>query len=151
MSWHFPVLPMSWHLRTTDYREFDAMGRVTKSRQTTATVSSPPYDFTYAYDRAGNMISETYPSGKVVTMEYDRAARMAGVRNQGSSTYYAGGAASDATNRIQYAAQGAVSAMKLGNGLWEHTDYNTRLQAKQIGLGTASSGANNTSVLGLDY
>lgn len=30
------------NVSTTDYREFDAIGRVTKSRQTTATVSSPP-------------------------------------------------------------------------------------------------------------
>jgi RHS repeat-associated protein len=41
--------------------------------------------------------------------------------------------------------------MKLGNGLWEHTNFNSRLQSTQIGLGTTSSGAGSTSVLGLDY
>ena len=46
---------------------------------------------------------------------------------------------------------GAISAMKLGNGLWEHTNFNSRLQPTQIGLGTTSTGATSTSVLGLNY
>jgi hypothetical protein len=56
--------------------------------------------------------------------------------------------ATDATNRIQYTAHGAIKAMKLGNGLWEHTSFNGRLQPIQIGLGTSSS---NSSTLQLDY
>lgn len=36
---------------------------------------------------------------------------MAGVKDQGSGTYYAGGAANDDTNRMKYAAH-----------FWEHTD-----------------------------
>ncbi|HKO42108.1 MAG TPA: RHS repeat-associated core domain-containing protein [Pyrinomonadaceae bacterium] len=73
---------------------------------------------------------------------------MAGVRDQSSGTYYAGGAATDATNRIQYSAHGAVSVMKLGNGLWEHTNFNTRLQPSEIGLGTSST---SSGILGLTY
>ena len=38
--------------------------------------------------------------------------------------------------------------MKLGNGLWEHTNFNSRLQPDQIGLGSAST---NSSMLQLDY
>jgi RHS repeat-associated protein len=49
---------------------------------------------------------------------------------------------------MQYTAHGAVKQMKLGNGLWEHSNFNTRLQVTQIGLGTA---ATNSSVLQLDY
>ena len=48
---------------------------------------------------------------------------------------------------MQYAAHGGVSAMRLGNGLWEHTNSNSRMQPTQIGLGSASS---NSSVLGLN-
>lgn len=93
------------------------------------------------------MTSETYPSGRQVTTEYDTAGRIAGVKKD-STTYYAGAAASDATNRIQYASQGAISAMKRGNGKWEHTNFNNRLQPTQIGLGTSIG---NSSVLQLDY
>ena len=102
----------------------------------------------HGYNRAGNLISMTYPSGRVLNTEYDPAGRMAGVRDQSSGTYYAGAAATDATNRIQYSAHGAVSVMKLGNGLWEHTNFNTRLQPSEIGLGTSST---SSGTLGLTY
>lgn len=59
----------------------------------------------------------TYPSGRMIETGYDAAGWPAGVRDQGSGTYYAGGAYNDSTNRIKYAAHGAVSVMKLGNGL----------------------------------
>jgi hypothetical protein len=67
-----------------------------------------------------------------VVTEYDAAGRVAGVRNQASGLYWVGAAASDATNRIQYAAHGGIAAMKLGNGKWEHTNFNGRLQPTQI-------------------
>src|SRR5205085_3920593 len=62
--------------------------------------------------------------------------------------YYAGAAPSDASNRIQYTAHGAIKAMKLGNGLWEHTNFNSRLQPIEIGLGTSS---NTSGTLRLTY
>jgi RHS repeat-associated protein len=134
---------------TYDYLEYDQLGRVKQSKQTTLGGAAQGYTFSnYSYNLAGEMISETYPSGRVVATEYDSAGRVAGVRNQGAPSYYAGAAASDATNRIQYAAQGAVSVMKLGNGKWEHTNFNSRLQPTQIGIGTS---ATNSSILKLDY
>ena len=41
-----------------------------------------------------------------------------------------------------------VASAKLGNGLWEHTNYNSRLQPTQIGLGTSGT---ESSTLRLDY
>lgn len=38
--------------------------------------------------------------------------------------------------------------MRLGNGLWETTQFNSRLQPTQIGLG---NGVNSQSLLKLDY
>jgi RHS repeat-associated protein len=49
---------------------------------------------------------------------------------------------------MQYSVHGAVQAMKLGNGLWEHANFNSRLQLIQIGLGTAST---DSSKMKLDY
>jgi YD repeat-containing protein len=133
---------------TTDYLQYDALGRVLQSKQTTSTPDgSKAYPFTYEYNRAGALTKEVYPSGKVVATEYDPAGRVAGVKKEGSD-YYVGAVASDTTNRIQYSAHGAVSAMKLGNGWWEHTNFNARLQPIQIGLGSSSS---NSSTLRLDY
>jgi len=138
---------------TGTYQGYDQLGRVVQSIQVTetqATGSPNPqaYGFAYSYNLASEMLTETYPSGRVVQTEYDSAGRVAGVRNQGATSYYAGATASDAANRIQYSPQGAVSTMKLGNGKWEHTNFNNRLQPTRIGLGTSGT---DSSVLQLDY
>ena len=117
------------------YGGYDALGRVLTGKQTTA---GQEYLMSYGYDLAGNMTSETYPSGKVMLMEYEAAGRLAGVKKQGSATYYAGSSAADLSNRIGYTAHGAIATMKMGNGLWEHMSYNSRLQPEEIGLGTNS-------------
>jgi RHS repeat-associated protein len=126
-----------------NYQSYDQLGRVNVSYQQT---DSTNYGFGYGYNLASEMTSETYPSGRQVITEYDAAGREAGVSAGGF--YYAGATASDATNRIQYAAHGAVSVMALGNGKWEHTNFNSRLQPTQIGLGTSGT---DSSILKLDY
>jgi RHS repeat-associated protein len=128
-----------------NYTGYDQLGRANVSYQQR---DSNNYGFGYSYNLASEMTSETYPSGRVVQTEFDSAERVAGVRNQNATWYYAGAASTDATNRIQYAAQGAVSAMKLGNGKWEHTSFNNRLQPTLIGLGTSTS---DSSLLKLEY
>jgi RHS repeat-associated protein len=124
---------------------YDVLGRVTTANQVT---DGQAYSMSYAYNRAGAQTSFTYPSGRVLALEYDAAGRMAGVRDQQSGAYYAGAAGSDSTNRIKYAAHGGVSVVKLGNNLWEHTDFNSRLQSSEIGLGTSST---DSSTLRLTY
>ncbi len=47
-----------------------------------------------------------------------------------------------------YNAAGAVTSMQLGNGRWESTQFNSRLQPTQIALGV-TPGA--TNLLKLDY
>ena len=49
---------------------------------------------------------------------------------------------------FKYNAAGAVTSMQLGNGNWESTTFNSRLQATQIALGTTQ---NATNLLDLDY
>jgi RHS repeat-associated protein len=136
---------------TGTYQGYDKIGRVVQSIQVTDTQSSgsptpQAYGFNCTYNLASEMLTETYPSGRILATEYDTAGRIAGVKRDATS-YYAGAAATD-TSRIQYAPQGAISAMKLGNGKWEHTTFNSRLQPSEIGLG-ASSGASD--LLKLEY
>jgi RHS repeat-associated protein len=123
----------------TIYTEFDALGHIKKHRQIAepGMPAEQKYLMEYSYDLAGNMISQKYPSGKLIETEYDAGGRIAGVKNQ--ANYYAG-AAPSSSNRIQYTAHGAVSDLRLGNGLWEHTLFNNRLQPYEIGLGTAKGG-----------
>jgi RHS repeat-associated protein len=134
---------------TYNFTAYDAMGRPTAYNQATVTPSgTQTYSMENSYNQAGLVTRQKYPSTKEVMTEYDDAGRIAGVRNNASSAYYAGAVPTDSTNRIQYTAHGAVSKLRLGNLLWEHTNFNTRLQPEQIGLGTATT---NSSVLQLDY
>jgi RHS repeat-associated protein len=125
---------------------YDAMGRVTASRQVTTAGSSNTYTMSYEYDLAGHMTRQVYPSGKAFITEYDSAGRIAGVKKE-AANYYAGASPTDA-NRIQYSAHGAVSAMKFGNQKWEHTLFNSRLQPTEIGLGTSRT---DSSLLKIEY
>jgi RHS repeat-associated protein len=141
------ISSVSSSVSSYSYTGYDAMGEVLGNTQTT---DGTPYTMNYTYNLAGQITSETYPSGRIVATEYDGAGRIAGVRNQGSSSYYAGGAPTDVANRIDYAAAGAPKRVKLGNGLWEHTDFNARLQITEIGLGT-TPGAVDRLKLNYDY
>ncbi|MEN3325328.1 MAG: hypothetical protein V7638_135 [Acidobacteriota bacterium] len=116
------------------YGDFDAQGRVKTGTQT---IDGQTYTMSYAYNAAGAIVSQTYPSGRVIKTNYDEAGRIAGVKNEATGLYYAGAASTDTTNRLQYAVTGAIQTMKLGNNLWERTTFNSRLQPTQIALGTS--------------
>ncbi len=125
---------------TTNFTSYDALGRVLAGNQVTA---GQTYSFSYTYNHAGGLLTETYPSGRIITTAYDAAGRFSSLTGQKSGepnkTY---------TSSYSFAAHGGVSSMQLGNSLWEHTNFNTRLQPTQIGLGTSS---NDSSKLRLDY
>ena len=116
----------------TAYNRYDALGRVLESTQTTG---GQPYTMAYAYDRAGNLIRQRYPSERVVDYVYDGAGRIAGVKT-GADGWYAGGTGD---NAVGYEPHGGVKQLLLGNGLWEQRRYNVRLQPTQIGLGTTKA------------
>ncbi|HWQ15104.1 MAG TPA: hypothetical protein VNL77_20065, partial [Roseiflexaceae bacterium] len=122
----------------TEYLGYDAAGRVSASRQTTAGVG---YDLSYGYDVAGHLTSQTYPSGRRVLTNFDDAARISQVRGtksgEANKTYASG---------LSYAAHGGVAAMALGNGLGESMQYNARLQPTQVRLAQGAA-----EVLRLDY
>ena len=116
----------------TAYNRYDGLGRVLESTQTTG---GQAYTMAYAYDRAGNLTSQRYPSERVVDYVYDGAGRIAGAKT-GADGWYAGGTGS---NAVDYEPHGGVKQLLLGNGLWEQRRYNVRLQPTQIGLGTATA------------
>jgi RHS repeat-associated protein len=138
------VTSVSSSVSTYSYTEYDALGLIRSTKQST---DGQDYIVDYTYDLAGHLKTETYPSGRIVAMDYDAAGRLAGVQNQGGQ-FYAGAVATDETNRIQYSSHGPISKIRFGNALWEHANFNARLQTTQIGLGTA---ATNSSVLQLDF
>ncbi|MBI3679714.1 MAG: RHS repeat protein [Acidobacteria bacterium] len=119
---------------------FDLYDPFCKVRQSTQTTAGQSYGFQYTYDRAGNLKTLTYPSGRVVTTSYDDAGRpvqMTGLRAGASTTYVSG---------AQYAAHGALMLLQLGNGVTESTGYNNRLQMQ-----TRTAGLPGITLLGLSY
>src|SRR6266404_6837876 len=98
------------------------MGRVTNNQQT---VGDQSYSMGYSYNLGGALISQTYPSGRVVSYAFDDAARLAQVSS--GNTVYA--------NQFDYSsAQGLLKSVALGNGAVESYGYNSRLQTKSLDL-----------------
>ncbi len=131
---------VSSSVSTTSFDEFDALGRVKQSTQTTEGRS---FLMSYTYSLAGQMTSQTYPSGRTVSTAYDSAGRINEVSGQKSGE----------SNKLyfsqpSYTAHGGLASMRLGNGLWEHAGFNTRLQPTEVGLGNSTT---DSSVLKLEY
>lgn len=126
---------------TTEYTSFDILGRVTGHKQTT---DGNDYNTAYAYNLSGALIEETYPSGRKVQNVLDNNGDLSMVKSRKNMLAGYWNYASNFT----YSAAGAVTSMRLGNGKWESTVFNSRLQPTQIALGTTQ---NATNLLKLDY
>jgi RHS repeat-associated protein len=134
------LVSASSSVSSTHYDEFDSLGRVKRTRQVT---DGYTHTMSYEYDLAGNMISQTYPSGRIITTHLDAAGRINSITGQKT-----GETAKTYVSSVSYAAHGAIEAKRLGNGLWEHTVFDNRQLPTQIGLGSSIT---DSSVLRLDY
>ena len=114
---------------------------MTAHKQTT---DSNDYTTAYAYNLSGALIEETYPSTRVVknTLDSNGDLEMVQSKKNSDSGYWA------YANNFTYNPAGAVTSMQLGNGRWESTVFNNRLQPTQIGLGITQ---NATDKLKLEY
>lgn len=97
----------------------------------------------YTYNLSGALLTETYPSGRVVKNTIADNGDLSQVETKPS-----GGSYTNRASNFVYTAAGAVSSMQLGNSKYENTVFNSRLQPTQIGLGTTTTG---TSLLKLEY
>ena len=96
------------------------MGRLVNHRQS---IGSQTYNLEYGYNLAGQLTSEKYPSGRVVTNSYDANGRLSSIADA-TRTYL---------NGLQYQGLGgSLSSMTLGNGIAESMQYNDRGQMTQM-------------------
>lgn len=106
-------------LTATEFN-YDSMGRLKHNRQTIGTQN---YDLEYGYNLAGQLTSQKYPSGKIVSMNYDDSGRLSSISDQGRNYL----------NNLQYNLHGGVlSAVTLGNGIQRSFVYNDRLQVSEM-------------------
>lgn len=101
--------------------DYNLRGELVSHRQT---IGWTTYTLGYSYTGLGQLASETYPSGRVVSNEYDGVGRMTGVRD--ATRQYASG--------MKYAAFGGLTEEVWGNGNVHTMSYNARLQPDAISL-----------------
>jgi len=106
---------------------YDAQERITGSKQVTA---GQTYTFGYTYNLDDDLTSQTYPSGRIVNFAYDASGDLGQVTNPSGFAY---------ANSFNYTPRGEVEKLRLGNKKWETTQFNSRRQITQIGLGYSAS------------
>lgn len=132
------------------YTGFDSLGRLLSSEQRTpfsdteTIATATPRVSNYQYNLSGELISQTYPSGRVVKNTLNSDGDLAQTQsrknlNYGYHTY---------ASSFSYDSAGAIKKAQLGNGRWETASYNDRLQTTQIGLGVTNA---TQDILKLDY
>ena len=111
---------------TGNYFGYDTMGRVNVQKQVTGSATS---GLSYAYNYAGLLTGETYPSTRALTYHYDDGGRLSQV-DDGTTTF---------ANTFTYAAQGGLTSETFGNTAMHTMTYNRRMQASQVKLSLSST------------
>jgi RHS repeat-associated protein len=106
--------------QTSQVYDFDFMGRMAKQTQS---VGSNSYSLRYAYNLGGQLVQETYPSGRTVNFGYDEASRLSNVNGGGNHNFI---------SAMAYAPQGTLASATMGNDVSYSCSYNTRLQLSSI-------------------
>jgi len=104
---------------------YDVMGRLKSESQNTGGAT---YTTGYAYNGAGDLLSITYPSGRVITQKYDDIGRFTEVDNNAVPVY----------DVNSYNAGGQVLGMTYGNGVTGFYAYNAQSQVTEIQYATAA-------------
>ncbi len=119
---------------TGNYFDYDVMGRVTKQFQITGSAPAK-YKLSYAYNYAGVLTGETYPSGRALVYSYDEGGRLSSV-GDGTTTF---------AGSFAYEAHGGLASETFGNAMVHALEYNRRLQANKVKLSQTVS--STTTVL----
>jgi RHS repeat-associated protein len=128
-------------ISTTEYTEFDILGRVKAHKQTT---DGQSYTTGYNYNLSGALIEQTYPSGRVVKNVLDGNGDLSIVQSKKNedSGYW------DYAKHFTYNPAGAVTSLQLGNGQWQSNQFNSRMQMTAAYLGSIQ---NTSNLLKLDF
>lgn len=114
------------------YSSYDAYGRVLAGNQVIRAQINRTYSMSYTYDLAGNMKTMTYPSGHMVSNNYDGAGRLqnvSGTLGDGNLRSYSSG--------INYSSFGGMTQEQLGTAtaVFNKRIYNSRGQLAEVRAG----------------
>jgi RHS repeat-associated protein len=113
---------------TGNYFGYDVRGRVNMQFQVTGSTPTK-YKLSYAYNYAGLLTGETYPTGRVLSYSYDEGGRLSSL-GDGTTTF---------ANAFAYAPHGGLTSETWGNSAVHTLDYNKRLQPSQVKLALSST------------
>jgi RHS repeat-associated protein len=106
--------------------DYDKLGQIVNHTQS---IGSQSYSLQYTYNLAGQLISETYPSGKAVNSTVDNYGVVQTIADSQRS-YLTG---------LTFNNQGTLSQISLGNGTTESFTYNDRFQMTSQSLQKSST------------
>ena len=127
---------------STSY-QYDARGRITSENKTIAGTS---YTTNYTYDRAGNILTLTYPDNSVTTYTYNSAGQPATV------SFYDGRSRSTSTivSATSYAPTGRPSSITAGSGSVTNLTYDAA-ELYRLTNKTTTNGSTTLQNLTYDY
>lgn len=128
------------HSSATDDRTvaFDAAGRITESAQITDGAS---FQLRYRFDLAGNLIEQSYPSGRKVRNTFGQDGRLSSVASARE-----GQGLRVVASRFVYDASGSSVGVRFGNGLWERSTFNVRGGLTRVTLGGTSTSSESVDI-----
>jgi RHS repeat-associated protein len=97
----------------TTYEDYDALGRVLRTKQNIAGYSANPIQIDYTWFPHDVLSSQTYPSGRVVSYGADSVGRTVSAVS-GIKTY---------ADSVEFTADGRMKQMRMGNNLWATMAY----------------------------
>ena len=119
----------SFGVTTYSYNSLGQMTRMTRS------IDGQNYASSYTYDLAGEVLTQTYPSGRVVSLTRDAAARIISIAVQDT----AGSEVIPILDNITYAPFGPLTGASFGDGYELVLDYDTAYRAKTLRRTTLES------------
>nr|MDQ3802538.1 hypothetical protein [Acidobacteriota bacterium] len=121
----------------TTTSEYDALGRPERQQQQfwAGAAWGTAFAVARAYDRAGNVLAQTYPSGRATNYTYDGAGRLASF-----SGNLGDGVQRSYSSAVIYHESGGMSQERFGTvtPLYSKRFYNVRGQLSEVRLGTQS-------------
>ena len=126
---------------STAFNAYDPMGRLTRHRQVYMVGGAwgQYFDVKRTYDKAGNVLTQTYPSGHTVTYNYDAAGRPGDNGAQQAFTGTLGdGMPRTYASALSYSEFGGIQQERFGTQtpLYHKLHYNVRGQLYDIRLST---------------
>ncbi len=118
---------------------YNSLGQMTGM---TRTINGQAYATAYTYDLAGEVLTETYPSGRTIRMTRDAAARITAIEAQGpGETEF-----TPLLSNVTYQPFGPISGASFGDGHQLNLKYDTAYRAKSLTRTTAAS-----SLMDIDF